>query len=210
MVPGKNDVILEMDYAQSPQVHQVIFGNLMESMRNCLNIDSEIENVYVVGDFRVKTERDRFTKDDQNCWLYDGGFAIEAQRGTVDLRDPVRDGFPFFGGVLEAVCEIRGGEAAFLRPVGRCAVVEAWVNDVYCGKRFFEDGIDLRPYLPAEGKAVLRLRLTNGLRNVVGPFHNNVSECNFVGPNAFSYEKKWVDGRCDEYYDRYSFVHFGI
>ena len=66
-------------------------------MRNCLNFDTEIESVYLYGDFSVVCDSD-FTSPRKNVLEYTGQFHIARQKEDVDISDVVRDGYPFFSG----------------------------------------------------------------------------------------------------------------
>lgn len=208
---GENAAVLSLRYYQRPEVYDVLFGGAMESLRNCLCFDTEIENVYVTGDFRVAADAAKFEEGARKSLVYTGDFAIAAPRATVDLRDMVRDGLPFYGGevVGEAEFEWHAGDATVFRPEGRYAVAEIWVNGARAGKAFFADEVELAPLL-REGVNTLRIRAVNALRNTVGPFHRHDPEPYSVGPVTFSYEKQWHGGECGDYLPRYAFVKYGV
>ena len=42
---GVNEIVLSLNYFQREEVYDVLFENKMESMRNCLCFDTEIENI---------------------------------------------------------------------------------------------------------------------------------------------------------------------
>lgn len=208
---GENEAVLTFHYYQKPLVYDVLFGNAMESLRNCLCFDTELECVYVTGDFRIGVEREKCEDGVRSSILYTGAFPITAARETADLRDLVRDGLPFYGGAVEAEAEItwHAGDPTVFRPAGRFAAVDVWVNGQAAGEIFLADELELAPYL-TEGRNVLRLRVVNALRNTAGPFHRPDPEPYGVSPHTFSYEKEWKDGECAGYLPRYAFVKFGV
>lgn len=208
---GENEVVLVCDYRQSQRVFDVIFGNLMESMRNSLNIDTEIENVYLLGDFRVDLDETKLTKDEHGVYLYSGALSIGAPRNTVNVCDLVRDGFPFFGGSMCVECDLpwEEGMPTVFRPVGRFAVVELEVNGKAQPTIFFRDEIDLAGVL-VPGVNHLRARMTVGLRNLAGSLHFAESEPFFTHPTAFSFERGWYQGKCQAYKPYYAWVKTGI
>ena len=54
---GVNEIIIELDYYQSEDVYYALFGeNVTESLKNCLAYDTNIEPVYLMGDFGVYGE----------------------------------------------------------------------------------------------------------------------------------------------------------
>ncbi len=208
---GVNGIVLEYDYYQQPLVYDVLFGDVMESLRNCLNFDTEIECVYVRGDFRVGMEADKCEDGEKCTVLYTGAFPLVAPRAEIAVRDMVRDGLPFYGGAVEAECTVgwKPGDATVFRPDGRFAAVDVWVNGAYAGMVFFNNELDLAEYL-REGENTLRIRIVNALRNTAGPHHRADVEPFSVGPVTFSFEKQWKDGKCDAYLTRYAFVKYGI
>ena len=58
MKAGKNELVFELDYYQDDYVYYVLYGGVSESLRNCLNFDTEIESVYLYGDFSVVCDSD--------------------------------------------------------------------------------------------------------------------------------------------------------
>ena len=101
------------------------------------------------------------------------------------------------------------GDPTVLRPDGRFAAVAVTVNGTDAGKIFFNDELDLAPFL-REGENVLSLRVSTALRNTAGPFHRTNPEPTGVSPRTFSYEREWKDGKCADYLPRYAFVRFGV
>ncbi len=200
---GENEVILTFDYYQRQLVYDVLFGNLMESMRNCLCFDTELENVYLIGDFRVGADAAKMRDGERSSVIYDGAFPITAPRAEIAVHDLVRDGFPFYGGPVaaHAVLRWKPGDPTVFRPQGRFAAAEIFVNGQAAGAVFFDDEVDLAPYL-REGENELRVRFVNSLRNTAGPFHRGDPEPTGVGPRTFSYERSWggSDGaECGDY-----------
>ena len=209
--PGANEIVLEIDYFQRDYVYYVLYGGVSESLRNCLNFDTEIESIYLFGHFCVRTEADRWEAAEHDAWCYDGSFALVSQKDEIDLTNVVRDGYPFFGGAIEAEAryDYRPGGAAELVVEGRYAVCDVMVNGRFAGRLMFKRHMDLRRFL-REGENVIALKLYNANRNLLGPHHYAVPEPLSVGPTTFSLESQWRDGQCPNYRSRYAFVRFGI
>lgn len=207
---GENHLILEMDYFQNPEVYEVLFGNVMESRRNCLCFDTEIEAVYLLGDFRVLTSG-AFAEGEKSTLLYTGTFSLGAPRREICVHNVVTDGLPFYGGAVEAETPLRWqpGDPTVFRPAGRFAAVTVAVNGKDAGTVFFGDEIDLAPYLET-GENTLRIRMVNSLRNAAGPFHRADPEPYGVSPETFSFEKQWKGAVCEGFCERYAFVKYGI
>ena len=209
--PGKNEIILQIDYYQDDYVYYVLYSGITEALRNCLCFNTEIESIYLVGNFCVNTDSSRFAPAERNAILYDGGFSIGAQKDEIDVSNIVTDGYPFFGGAIEAetTYHYAPGGATKLVPGGRCAVVDVSVNGEFAGTLMFKRSIDLSPWL-REGENTITLRMYNTLRNLLGPHHHAEAESYGVGPKSFTLENMWDGETCPEYRDRYSFVRFGI
>lgn len=208
---GENDITLTLHYFQRQLVYDVLFGNVMESLRNCLTFDTEVECVYVRGDFRIGVDREKCTDGVRSTVEYTGDFPIVAPRAAIELHDMVRDGLPFYGGAVEAetVIDWHAGDGTVFAPAGRFAACDVWVNGESAGSIFFASSLDLAPYL-REGENTIRLRVTNALRNTMGPHHRADPEPYGVSPTTFSFEKEWHGTDCPAYCPRYAFVKFGI
>ena len=208
---GENDVVLTYHYFQKPLVYEVLFGNVMESLRNCLCFDTELECVYIRGDFRIGVDTDKCRDAVRQSIEYFGTFPIVSPRPEIRVADMVRDGLPFYGGVVEAETTLvyTSGDPTVLRPAGRFAACDVWVNGDYAGCIFFNNDLDLAAFLH-EGENHLRVRIVNALRNTAGPFHRADPEPYGVSPRTFSFENEWNEGTCPGYLPRYAFVKYGI
>lgn len=208
---GTNEIVMQIDYFQRDYVYYVLYGGVSESLRNCLSFDTEIESIYLVGNFRVVTDNARMISAERNAWCYDGGFALAAQTQTIDLSNLVTDGYPFFGGSIEAetTYEYAPGKPTELFVNGRYSTCEVCVNGQTAATLMFRRHVDLKPFL-REGSNVISLKLTNTLRNLLGPHHFVDPECYGVGPSVFTLESQWKDEQCAAFRERYSFVRFGI
>ena len=210
---GKNSVILKMNYRQNEYVYHVLYGNVMESLRNCLNFDTEIECCYLVGDFSVKTDKKLFVPCENNALRYPAQsvFSIAPSRKTVDSANITADGYPFFAGklCLETEYNYTPGKAALLKLDGRFSVCGITVNGKAAGTYMFYDTVDLSGHLK-KGLNKLVLTLYSSNRNLLGPHHCKTAEPTSVSPGTFSFEGAWNGGKCDQYVYDYSFVKFGI
>ncbi len=208
---GVNEVTLHYNYHQKDEVHGIIFGNVMESLRNCLNFDTELEACYLVGDFAVMTEEDKFVAATNGVEHYLGGFSLAPQKKTVSAKNLVHEGYPFFSGSieLEKTVNYKLGAPTVIRLNGRYAVCDVFVNDCHAGTMLFTNYLDLKPYLK-EGKNKIRLVLCTNRRNTLGPHHTKVDEPMFVQPKSFTFEGSWRGDKCEQFKPDYSFVRFGI
>lgn len=212
---GVNEIALSFAYFQKEHVYDVLFGNAMESMRNCLSFDTEIENIYVYGDFGVYTEEDQFKPGDNGSEIYTGEFRIGPAPAEIDraaMADVVRRGYPFYAGELEASCEFEVPDVyrnLKLNFKGRYAYGDIYVNGSFVKRLMFEKSCDITAFA-RPGKNSLKVVMCNSARNLLGPHHNRADEPYVVGPDTFTAEGCWGEDGCGAYRDSYSFMPFGL
>ena len=210
---GKNEVTLKFDYHQNDYVYHVLYGNVMESLRNCLVFETEIEAAYLKGSFEVKTDADKFTFEATGNGRYgcSDTFTLTAQSDCVDITNVAKSGYLFYGGKMEfsTVLDYKPGDATCLKITGRYAVCEVKVNGETAGILLFSKYLDIKRFLK-EGKNTVTLTLCNAYRNLLGPHHRGTVEILGVGPKTFSYENAWDGDKCDDFNPGYTFVRFGI
>ena len=222
---GENTVAVTINYKQSPLVYEVLYGEGSETLRNCLCFDTEIECLYLLGDFSVLTDPTLFevmntvNRDDPTKTLpivrrYDAPrapFLLAAPKAHVHAYDVVSDGYPFYAGPVEATATYtyRAGAPTVLRVTGRFITCQVTVNGRDAGLLLFASELDLAPFL-VEGANTITLTLKNSYRNLLGPHHLVEGEVDYVSPTSFSFEKHWVDGVCPEFDPRYCFIRYGL
>ena len=212
VVVGDNVVEYTIHYYQDDYVYYVLFSDVSESFRNCLNIDTEIECAYLFGDFAVKTDADKFEAHPNFGYTYSGSFSLIKPKDTVDPANVITDGYPFFAGELDLETEIEYtcGAPTELVLDGRYSTAEIYVNGKYAETLLFKNHCDLAKHL-VEGKNTLRIKLYNARRNQLGPLHAPEVEPHSVGPRSFTGEKQWENGEWKGYLkDKYCFVRFGF
>jgi len=211
---GDNELSISLPYFQRDYVYYVLYGGVSESLRNCLWFDTEIECVTLVGDFAVMLDENKLHDAPRHAEIYEGAsFALSPRSDVLNVKDLVRDGYPFFAGEIRAKTTLlwHEGMGDELWLGGRYAVARVEVNGVEAGRVLFTDHISLRPFL-REGENTLALTLVNSNRNLLGPHHNPDPEPWGVGPGTFSCESSFDERGVSPHYlaDRYSFVRFGV
>jgi hypothetical protein len=212
---GVNEITLRFSYFQREHVYDVLFGGATESMRNCLSFDTEIENIYVFGNFGVYTQQDAFTPGGNGSEVYTGDFRIGPAPGSLGrdaMADVVRSGYPFFAGALEGGCtfevpaDYKGLKLNF---EGRYAYADIYVNGGFVKRLMFESSCDITAFAHP-GTNELKVVMCNSARNLLGPHHNIVDEPYVVGPDTFTAEGCWSEDGCSAYRASYSFMPFGL
>lgn len=209
---GCNEFVFEIDYFQSENVYHVLFDlkDGTESLLNCLSYDTDIEAIYIMGDFHV-VSKTGFVKGDKGTSVANGDFTIIKSMESIDASKIVEQGYPFFAGemTIEKQVFLEDPDCK-LKLVGRFALAEVYLNDRFVSKLMFDDGCDLTEYAKA-GLNNLKVKLINSNRNLLGPFHCSYDHEPYgVGPGTFDMYGSWVDGKSKQYRDSYSFAKFGI
>lgn len=192
VVDGVNEYVNDLDFYERPHVFWALYSpEATESVRNCLWYDTELENVYVRGDFSVDGER-----------------SIRSARAPESMSELQKNGFPNFAGKVTFSAEIFGEKKrAKLTVEGDYTAVEASVNGRSAGSCVFGKELEIEL---EEGKTnTLELEIVSSLRNMFGPLHMNGSEQG-VGPLNFTMRGLWKDGKCSMFDPAYRLVSFGV
>ncbi len=202
---GENEIVMCLDYYQTEDVYYALFGeNVTESLLNCLAYKTDIEPVYLYGDFGVH-EACGFRKGQKEKVLLGDSFYIDTLPDKISNQ--VTDGLPFFAGKLrlrQTLCLDRTD--VILEFKGRLQAIKVWVNGREAGLMLMDNRLDISQFAkPGENTVELELTVSN--RNLLGPHHVKADEePEFVGPFTFVMADTWENGRSTDYRDSYSFV----
>lgn len=190
---GENELVFEIDYFQSPVVRYALFDpDATESLRNCLVYDTEIESVYLRGDFVLTPD-----------------LHVAAPRGEVRLPRIDGQGYPMFSG--ETVFEgdvFFETDRATLRAEGRYMTVGVEIDGKPAGDLVLSEQAEIRAEAGKTHKVTLRVK--SSLRNTFGPHHLTDPEPLGVGPTSFTLLGAWKDGAPEIFYPGYHTVSYGI
>jgi len=198
---GINEIVMEIDYHQGENVYYALFGeNVTESLKNCLAYDTDIEPVYLKGDFGVYGD---FEENSQQGTVLGTNFRIGKQKKEIDSL--IYDGYPFFKGDITVSQTVELNDTGYTLFIPeRFHLIDVRVNGEYAGRMMFSHYLDLSKHL-RKGKNKIELTLTVGLRNLLGPFHTH-KEQSFVGPETFERFGSWKDGQSPWFNPKYAFV----
>jgi len=204
---GINTVVLETVILQSEKVFDNIEkAQQFEGVKNKLTYDMEIEPIYIIGDFSVRTEGP-FKEHNNEFALYGGQFVIDKPKEQVSLQNLERQGFVFFAGSItvskEFEIEDNNYKLDFIKTGFN--VVEVYINNIKVKTLLWEPFfIDLRDKL-IKGKNNITMRLADNLQNMLGPHHCKDLEIKGVSPGAFfkntciwnrNFERPWSPEYC--------------
>ncbi len=199
---GTNEIIIEMEFYQGENVHYALFGeNVTEGLKNCLAYDTEIEPIYLRGDFGVYGN---FENGKNDRILLGSDFYIAEQMTTVS--NLITDGYPFLAGDITISKEINvdntNARLVIEKPF---LMADVEVNGKSVGRMMLERSLDVSDFLK-KGKNKITLTLTIGNRNLFGPFHTVEQEPGFVGPDTYERFGSWENGKSKRYIEKYAFV----
>ncbi len=224
---GKNTIRLERDFYQSSNVYHVLFDKeVYETEKNKMTYDVELENIYLTGQFAVKSQ-DGFVPGGNGSVVTKGPFYLDKLPETVTPDNLVQEGLLFFSGktclhtsVLFCPEENRNLILSFKEC--NVSMMEILVNGEHVKNLLWAPWeADLTPFL-ADGENRITLILYGSNRNMLGPHHHRAGEPFSVGPDSFTGKWSWVekateaDATNDEdrsrnlWDDRYAFVPFGV
>lgn len=221
---GRNEIVLALDF-KAP---------IDNSLDNVERYGSEIEAIYLVGDFGVNAVQ--ADKPIATSARNKTGFMIPmpvysfksfsiTKEKTSFQGNLSEQGYPFYAGqfILTQkfnMSKIQPGKRYFIRfPKHEAIVLEAQVNGRKSAPMVFHPfEIEITSWIKT-GENSLSLTLTNSLRNLLGPHHNPDGEMIYVGPTSF-YGKNpkgkpaWYDARlnglAEGWSDDYYMISFGI
>ena len=207
---------MDTDFYQSQVVYDVEFGeNVNETEKNKLTYDTEIESIYLLGNFGVRS-LDEYTYGDRRAIFTGHRFAITERPDVLDVAKITESGHLFFAGNMELktslVVEKREGIRYFLKLAALNApCAELFVNGKNAGLYMFTPHEKDITDLLINGENELVFNLYSGNRNMLGPHHKPAGEIYDVGPATFTDIHGWSDDKTQPAWtDNFSFVKFGI
>ena len=179
---GENSYEVVLDWYQSEETYYALFGeNVTENLRNCVEYESEIGIVHLIGKFGVYSVDGFENHDDETVCAHH--FYI-GKAPTRIVKEPVREGFPFFRGKLTMSQKVRfDTQNILLKPEGRYLTAKIRVNGEECRELLFDRCVDISPYI-VKGDNNIEIEFLIGNRNFLGPFHYEAKEIR-ISPGIF-------------------------
>ncbi len=207
---GKNVITYECDFYQSEEFYESLKKAWKhQSERNKLTYDMEIESIYLLGDFSVRTDGE-WSALERNAVRYAGDFVIDKAVTEISLSSIEKQGFPFFSGelTLEGEIDVQGEKPVLMLDLKGVNAVRIEIDD-FKKTILTDDRVSLQSV--GSGKHKIRLVLINNLRNLLGPHHLEEGEAYSVCPHSFfKDEGVWNNGFVDtQWNEDYCFVIVG-
>ena len=164
---GQNDYTVKIHWHQNEQVYYALFGeNVTESLKNCIVYDSELEPIYISGNFGVFSDIP-FTDDGE--FAFGENFYIA--KAPDKVTEPTFEGFPFFRGILSVSQTVVFQEGVtHLRVGGTYQSAKVRINGKMAGKLLFDRVLEVKNYIePGENLVQIDFVISN--RNLLGPHH---------------------------------------
>lgn len=211
---GENLIEILCDFSQSDTVYENIEkSKVFESEKNKLTYDMEIEPIYLIGDFSVKTQ-EYFEQLDKNAVRVKGNFYIDKPLETIFLNNIEKQGYPFFAGKITVEKNIYVDDInkriVFNKKGVNAIIVN--VNENPVGTVMWNTNeLNISKFLKV-GENKIKLTIVNNLRNMMGPHHVDEGESLAVTPATFFKEKVLWDWELvpSKWNDCYCFVETGI
>lgn len=214
---GVNEITASGHYFQRDEVFDILYGggDIMGTKYNRLTYDTELESIYILGDFGVYDDGG-FTQGERNALFCKGDFRIDLPNRRVERGSVTEQGYTFFSGRMTLGFDVTVEDTAktvILKYAQRAAVTNVCVN----GKPVrtvwrapYET--DITDYL-TPGVNHVTVEAVSGNRCLLGPHHHIFGETYSPGPWSFTDIGGWCEGELNGkpiWRDGFCVVTFGI
>lgn len=203
---GRNEYIVETNWYEDKAVYYALFGkDVTESLRNCVKYDSELQPIYLEGDFGVYPGGE-YSNSVNDGYVLGERFFIG--RKTEYVTDFVTEGYPFVAGevLLSQKLPLRDKNVRLHVP-GEYQMAEVKVNDQYVGKIMYENEIDISRYAVV-GDNYIEICFLIGNRNLLGPHHCKDGNQGLISPWKFELYNTWTEDQSPYYSSKYELRQF--
>lgn len=213
---GNNKISLKCLFYQKEKVYDTLFNkNIHETERNKLTLDTELESIYIIGNFAVKNSNGFSFGGRHTIWA-DNEFVLADMPSKFSKNDLTTQGLCFFSGCAKLVQNLKlkkKAEERYLLDIGPiyAPVYKIIINGFVVKTVMWPSGpLNITGFI-RDGLNRFELFLYSSNRNLLGPHHFAEGESYSVGPSTFTDTAGWADNITTEMWsDRYCFVRFGF
>lgn len=203
---GENEYIVETDWYENEFTYYALFGeNVTESLRNCVTYDSELQPIYLEGNFGVYSD-DEYREDKDSRYIWGNHFWIG--RKPERVSELVTGGFPFLAGKLSLEQSIQlDNPCVMIRLPGEYQMAELFVNHKPAGRLLYEKELDISK-LTVVGENHILVHFWIGNQNMMGPHHFLGNRGDGVSPWTFELYHSWDEDKSPFYSEAYLLKKF--
>ncbi len=212
---GRNEIVLKGKFYQSSDVFRICNDpKICETERNKLTFDTELESIYLFGNFGVNMKGE-YSLGERHSIFGTKEFTLTDKIKEVDINNITVSGYWFFRGKMKLLQKINVEKnpekkyfISFKKLNSPAAIV--YINGVKAGDLCFAPfKLDVTQLLNS-GENTIEIELLSGNRNLLGPHHKPCGESYSVGPSTFTDKRGWSDDpNSPAWTENYSFVLFG-
>ena len=213
LVIGENIISLTANFSPSEKfLNAYTTATKSENELRKLYFDTEIEALYLVGQFSVKTDGE-FRPLDKNACRYIGDFSLARPIDTLNISKITMQGFPFFCGKLCLSKKFNLSDTQYCLkfiPYGINSVTIT-VNGEKLSPVIWEPyEVNLSEYL-LKGNNEIEIEISTTMRNLFGPHHIPLGELYTIYPSDYyRRESVWNHMLPIPWDENYCFTIFGI
>ncbi|WP_046215117.1 glycosyl hydrolase [Paenibacillus wulumuqiensis] len=219
LTAGPNRITLARHFANSAETYEAVArAKAFESEGNKLFYDTEIESIYLLGDFHVNSSAGYILVGNGAIYT-EGSFRLEEPQSVMQTGDLTTQGLNFYAGNVQLsqqliLPEMEASQRVWFRFDRPDAVLSRlwWNGQEVHTFMWAPYEVEITDYIQA-GENELTIELMSSCRNLLGPHHHVRGELTMVGPDSFKDTPSWTDGDHPErhiYTDRYCLTAFGL
>lgn len=208
LAEGTNTIILRTHFYSSQEtLDRLERAKVFEAEMNMISFDSELESIYLLGEFTVTGGRE-YISSSKKALIQQGGFQLDEPCEQECSGELSVCGYPFYSGsaLLEQDIELETVEnfssMIFKMDRPNAALSKLYVNGIEAKTFLWAPyEAEIRPYV-RNGANRITLELVSTDRNLFGPHHHPDGELYNLGPQHFTDALGWSEDYC--------FICFGI
>ncbi len=211
---GENEITVDGSFYQQEKVYEVLFGeNVLETEKNKLTYDTELESLYLIGDFGVYSSGG-YVDGVRRAVFTENSFTITDRPTAITGGNIVSQGYPFFRGSMTFSQDVMV-EKAYGEKIGisinkpYAALSKLYVNGVFVKDMLWSDfTADISGFVKSGETARISVEVVVGNRNLFGPHYTFQGESYECSPAIFAPHGKYTPNWWRD--DRICFVKAGL